>query len=117
MDADQLVAIGNAVMRIVCGDSRSYYVGRPVEEMNPLIKATFDWGGKQGWSAEQIPQYFGDSFLAYFSGMLGIRYRCASLWLHRAYKKEDADCMDFALRASIEKSGLFIPEESVEWFV
>lgn len=46
MDANQLVAIENAVMRIVCGDSRSYYVGRPVEEMNPLIKATFDWGGK-----------------------------------------------------------------------
>lgn len=38
MDANQLVAIENAVMRIVCGDSRSYYVGRPVEEMNPLIK-------------------------------------------------------------------------------
>lgn len=69
MDLNQQVAIANAVMRIVCGDSRSYYVGRPVEEMNPLIKATFDWGGKQGWSAEQIPQYFGDSFLAYFSGM------------------------------------------------
>lgn len=75
MDLNQQVAIANAVMRIVCGDSRSYYVGRPVEEMNPLIKATFDWGGKQGWSAEQIPQYFGDSFLAYFSGILGIRYR------------------------------------------
>lgn len=44
MDANQQVAIANAVMRIVCGDSRSYYVGRPVEEMNPLIKATFDWG-------------------------------------------------------------------------
>lgn len=55
MDLNQQVAIANAVMRIVCGDSRSYYVGRPVEEMNPLIKATFDWGEKQGWSAEQIP--------------------------------------------------------------
>lgn len=58
MDTNQLVAIENAVMRIVCGDSRSYYVGRPVEEMNPLIKATFDWGGKQGWSAEQISAVF-----------------------------------------------------------
>lgn len=46
MDLNQQVAIANAVMRIICGDSRSYYVGRPVEEMNPLIKATFDWGGK-----------------------------------------------------------------------
>lgn len=109
MDLNQQVAIANAVMRIVCGDSRSYYVGRPVEEMNPLIKATFDWGGKQGWSAEQIPQYFGDSFLAYFSGILGIRYRCASLWLHRAYQKEDADYMDVAIRSLIEGTG-FIPE-------
>ncbi len=109
MDLNQQVAIANAVMRIVCGDSRSYYVGRPVEEMNPLIKATFDWGEKQGWSAEQIPQYFGDSFLAYFSGILGIRYRCASLWLHRAYKKEDADYMDVAIRSLIEGTG-FIPE-------
>ena len=65
MDLNQQVTIANAVMRIVCGDSRSYYVGRPIEEMNPLIKATFDWGGKLGWSAEQIPQYFGDSLVGY----------------------------------------------------
>lgn len=109
MDVNQKISIGNAIVRIICGDSRSYYVGRPVEEINPLIKAIIDWSGKQGWSKEQIQQYFGDQFMAYYSGILGIRYKCASLWLRRAFNQEDADSLDFTVRSFIEKSGL-IPE-------
>ena len=115
MDINQEIAIANAVMRIICGDSRSYYVGRPVEEMKPLLKAFIDWGGTQGWSDEQIKQYFSDQFMDYFSGILGIRYKCASLWLHRAYSQEDADSIDFTVRAFIERSGL-IPEGTSHMF-